>query len=369
MSKTVIITDGKDRSALAAARSLGKNGWTVIVTQTRAESSAEPPVFYSKYVKGIWIDGSVEDPVYKDRLLKVVDSYDRPVLLCIGRKSLETLSRYRRDFKDRADFIVSKPDVLEQLNDKQIVTQRAQELGIPVPRTYQGTPDAFPVIIKPRCGEKLGLKDRDRYLIVEREDQLQTMLSRMRQRDNHPIVQDLVQGDGFGVSMLLNRNQELISAICHRRIREYPFSGGPSTCCISEYDSKKIDQAYRLLKSFHFSGLAMVEFKGDCLLEVNPRVWGSYPLTLAARSPITRRYAQISQGENLHYVSKDYDEGIKIRFARKDAAAVGDLIRHRKLKNAFRGILDVFRVKEAMKDPVDIKAYRKYLKSNWFQKQ
>ena len=85
-------------------------------------------------------------------------------------------------------------------------------------------------------------------------------------------MQQKITGAGAGVSLLLGRESELLGALCHRRVREYPITGGPSTCCESFYDEKMIDEAYELLKSFHFTGLAMVEFKGDCILEVNPRV-------------------------------------------------------------------------------------------------
>ena len=37
----------------------------------------------------------------------------------------------------------------------------------------------------------------------------------------------------------------------------------------------RIEQAHALLRSFGFVGFAMVEYKGDCILEVNPRIWGS----------------------------------------------------------------------------------------------
>ena len=51
--RTAIVTDGKYRSAIAAVRALGRAGYQVIVTQTRGDSSIEPPAFSSKYADGV----------------------------------------------------------------------------------------------------------------------------------------------------------------------------------------------------------------------------------------------------------------------------------------------------------------------------
>ena len=71
--KTVIITDGKYRSALAAARDLGRAGYRVLVTQTKADCASEPPVFASVFASGRWIEGGVGDPEYPDRLFELIN--------------------------------------------------------------------------------------------------------------------------------------------------------------------------------------------------------------------------------------------------------------------------------------------------------
>ena len=58
--RTVIITDGRYRSAIAAARELGRAGYDVVVTEARADERAEPPVFSSRFARGAWIEGSVK---------------------------------------------------------------------------------------------------------------------------------------------------------------------------------------------------------------------------------------------------------------------------------------------------------------------
>lgn len=370
--KTVIITDGKYRSALAAARDLGRAGYRVVVTQTRADCAAEPPVFASVFASGRWIEGGVGDPEYPDRLFELISelghgdgeaSASRPVLLCVGAGTLNAVARERERFAAAADFLIAAPEVLDALNDKEAVHARAQELGLPVPREYEGEPEAYPVVIKPHCGEKAGLRAADRYAVARDAAEFREKYEKMKAYDSAPIVQERIEGAGSGVSLLLGRDSELLGAICHRRLREYPMSGGPSTCCVTTFDPARIEQAHALLRSFGFVGLAMVEFKGDCILEVNPRIWGSFPLVAFAGSPLCRNYALAAAGEAVTGEAADYEIGKKMRFCFNDLAASADLLRHGKLGAGFSGLLDFFRVPEALKDREDLAAYRAYLRS------
>ncbi len=369
--KTVVITDGKYRSALAAARDLGQAGYRVVVTQTRGDCAAEPPVFASRYAEGRWIEGAVADPQYPDRLKALLEAVraeggaedPKPVLLCVGAGSLSAAARERSLLEPAADFLIAAPEALDALNDKQTVHARALELGLPVPRQFEAEPEVWPVVIKPHCGEKQGLKAAERYAVAKDRSEFRVQLERMRAYDPAPIIQEKILGAGSGVSLLLGRESELLGAVCHRRLREYPMSGGPSTCCVTTYDPARIEQAYSLLRSFDFTGLAMVEFKGDCILEVNPRIWGSFPLAVFAGSSICRSYALAAAGEPVSCETADYEIGKKMRFCFNDLAASADLLRHGKLRAGFSGLLDFFRIPEGLKDREDMAAYKAYLRS------
>ena len=371
--KTVVITDGKYRSALAAARDLGRAGYRVVVTQTRGDSPKEPPVFLSKFAEGRWIEGAVADPEYPERLLALLEGLKaeggedapKPVLLCVGAGSLQTVAANRAAFEPAADFLIADPEALDALNDKQTVHARAMALDLPVPREFEGEPETWPVVIKPHCGEKQGLKAAERYAVARDAAEFQAKYEKMKAYDPKPIVQERIEGAGSGVSLLLGRDSELLGAICHRRLREYPMSGGPSTCCVTTFDPARIEQAHALLRSFGFVGFAMVEYKGDCILEVNPRIWGSFPLTVFAGSSLCRSYALAAAGEAVDCEAADYAVGRTMRFCWNDLAASADLLRHGKLGAGLRGLLDFFRVREALKDREDMDAYRAYLKSYW----
>lgn len=363
--KTVVIADAKYRSSIAAARTLGRAGYQVVAVQAREDTPLEPPVFASRFVsQGRWVAGSAGDPAYADGLLALLREYGRPVLFCAGAATLNVLSRERARFGEVCDFLAPPPEVLEQLNDKETVHRRCTELGIPVPRQYAGEPESYPVVVKPRCGEKFGLKARDRYIVANTREEYEAAVSAMARFDPSPIVQQKVDGAASGVSLLLDGESRLVCAVCHRRIRELPAAGGPSTCCESFYDGGMIDEASALLRSFRFVGMAMVEFKGRCVLEVNPRVWGSFPMTECAKSPFACRYAEAAAGAAPEYAPRDYETGVRMRFVLNDTAAMLDYLRHGRPGMFFQGVADVFRAKEALSCRDDPAPMRRYLRNS-----
>ena len=384
--KTAVITDAKYRTVIAAARTLGRAGYKIILTQTRDDCHLTPPAFDSRYViEKRWIPGSVSDRLYANRLYDILREYPRPVLLCVGAVSQNMLSWQRERFSKICDFLIAPPNALDMLNDKAVVYRRCLDLNLPVPKQYNnGKPDSYPVIIKPRCGERFGLKAKDRYKIARNDHEFSAAVSAMSRWDPEPLIQEKLIGDGEGACLLLNRNSELIDFICHRRIREYPVTGGPSSCCESIYRPDLISQAYTLLKSFQFQGLAMVEFKAGKILEVNPRIWGSFPLTEKAGSPIAIRYALASAGEyNPDYSDKSpdnylnisysrgspvdlkpaYGNGVRMRFLLNDTAAMLDLLRHGRFRDFLSAIPDCFSAQEALSSHDDPGPMRRYLRN------
>ena len=84
-------------------------------------------------------------------------------------------------------------------------------------------------------------------------------------------------------------NRHPIALFQHRRLKEFPRSGGVSVVAIAEpVDSLLADHAMRLLKALEWEGVAMVEFRVDrptqrvALMEVNGRYWGSLQLSILA---------------------------------------------------------------------------------------
>lgn len=363
MSRTVIVTDGKYRSSIAAVRVLGRAGWRVVVVQAKEDCQLPPPVFTSRYADSTHLlPGHAGETPYIDALYQLCVQCERPVLFCVGAATLNAVAKERERFREVCDFLISPPEVLDALNDKEAVHRRALELGLPAPQEYEGAPPRYPVVVKPHCGEKFGLKAQDRYKVAGNEGEYRAALEALAPYDPTPIVQEKVSGDGFGASLLLDGESRLVGALCHRRVREYPIAGGPSACCESVYAPERVDMAYRLLKSFGFVGAAMVEFKGSYILEVNPRVWGSFPMTEQAGSPFASRYAQAASGERLDYTPEDYRAGVRMRFVLNDSLAALSLLKNGRVREGLAGLGDFFRAKEALGAKDDPGPFRRYLR-------
>ncbi len=102
------------------------------------------------------------------------------------------------------------------------------------------------------------------------------------------LLQERVVGPGVGVFLLVHEGRAL-ARFAHRRIREKPPSGGVSVYRESiPVPAGLGDSSLALLRSFNWSGVAMVEYKLDAatgvpfLMEINGRFWGSLQLAVDA---------------------------------------------------------------------------------------
>lgn len=376
----VLITDTKYRASLAAFRALGRAGFPLFPLQAKKESAKRPAAFYSKYARHpFFLEGSVEDPQYPARLKEACEAIKQktgmlPVLFPIGAITLSKISENREALGESARFLVSPPQVLELANDKRRVAELARKLSIPLPEEYPcqrgSLPPKLPVVIKPRCGEKLGLHVTERYRKAYTEAEFRKAYREMTAQDPEAVVQELLSGDGAGVSVVMDQHSRPISILCHRRVREYPIAGGPSACCESIWDEELVRHAVALLQAMGFVGIAMVEFKGGKLLEINPRIWGSFPLTYACGSPFAECYVRGALGEALPLCEKPvYTLNKRMSFFFNDGLASFSYLRHGLFKKGLRGFGDLLnpKVRDGVFSLEDPKPFFIYLK-NTFQK-
>ncbi|MCL2707830.1 MAG: hypothetical protein FWF03_01805, partial [Defluviitaleaceae bacterium] len=129
-----------------------------------------------------------------------------------------------------------------------------------------------------------------------------------------------------GVSAVLNKESEAVAVFCHRRVREYPVAGGPSCCAESVWEPGLIEQALALFKKIGLEGFAMAEFKGPVekpyILEINPRVWGTYPLARASGAYFSVKYAEAAAGNGARAAESSngcpYKNGVRMQFFAND---------------------------------------------------
>lgn len=297
-----IVTDVHYRMSLALIRDLGEAGVTVITCEKeshRANPAAPALGSLSRHcTQHFWIPDDEYENGLQELCRTVGELYGcRPALLPVGAGTLEIVSARMEVFSSVSGLLIPSPEQLNLMNDKEQVSLLAREQGIPVPECFSvSDPEDFseisyPCVIKPHCGEKLGLPAAQRYVIAGNPEDARHHYSRfLALSGEEPLVQACLSGAGLGCSVLAE-DGHIIAAAAHRRLREYPVSGGPSSCCISVDPAPYLPWVEKLVRHTGYSGLAMFEFKEDGngnahLLEVNPRIWGTFPLTRVSRSGI-----------------------------------------------------------------------------------
>ena len=221
--------------------------------------------------------------------------------------------------------------------DKAKTIKVAQHIGIPTPRTFfvndlrklksVSKQIEYPAVIKLR--EEIFFPP-PRYAYAYSPEDLIIKYKLMHKKVPYPLVQELIRGTGYGFFTLFNRNSKPVAIFCHRRIREYPITGGPSTYCESVVEPKIIDYGLKLLKEIGWYGVAMVEFRLDerdntfKLMEINPRFWGSLPLAIASGVdfPYLLYNMAVGNGGALTPCFK-YKVGVRCRFLFRDLLALG----------------------------------------------
>ncbi|MCC8122487.1 MAG: ATP-grasp domain-containing protein [Oscillospiraceae bacterium] len=309
---TAIVTDVKYRMSVALLRDLIAMGVRVIACE-RA-TSGTPPLGFA--VSGIAETHVLPDDDYAGALLRLCrETAQRdgahPALLPVGRDTMLLLARpeQRDAFAPHCGLLLSDEETLARLNDKTAVAALARNLSIPVPEAWtradgESTADftrrvPCPVVVKPSCGEALGLHAAERYAICRDAEALYERFAHFQALDRQdPIVQTWLPGAGMGCSVLAQEGG-VISSLSHIRVREYPISGGPSSCCRAIHSATLEAWTAALSQESRLNGLMMAEYKCDAngtphLLEINPRVWGSFPLTRISGSALGRNWFRLA---------------------------------------------------------------------------
>ena len=298
--RTVLITDGDERSSLAIVRTLGRAAkYEVHVCSMGGRSLAGA----SKYAQS---DTSVGDALADSRAFATNVSalalrLGADVLLPVSEASVLSVLRHRDLF---GNLILPLPEDTSFVAacDKSVVLNAARGLGIATPqqivlRLPVDLPNAlgresmrYPVVLKP-AKSVVSTGGRWRKVGVSYaadESELVTAVGRYETNAFPLLVQQRVVGPGIGV-FLLRWDKQTIAAFSHRRVREKPPSGGVSVCSESiPADPELVRQAESLLERFAWRGVAMIEFKLDSstgthyLMEINGRFWGSLQLAITA---------------------------------------------------------------------------------------
>jgi predicted ATP-grasp superfamily ATP-dependent carboligase len=372
----VLVTDGANRVALAVVRALGRAGAEVAVVEQERFAQKTPASFRSRFVtRRDVLPSLADDGAFIEALAERSAGYD--ILLPVSINSVLACASNRDRFHARLP--IPPAALLRRANDKSSVLAIARKAGVPIPVTYAPEADdeldevvsriRLPAVVKLRDDAGTFLDPGQRYAIGRTPGELRDAYHRLHTLKAFPLIQEKIEGAGYGVG-LLAEDGRILASVAHRRIREYPVTGGPSTICVSVDDPRLNAYAAALIRELGWTGVAMVEFKKDDdyrLMEVNPRFWGSLPLATRAGVNFPELLCRRAMGEPFGGPLRS-EMNLRLRFLPLDAAAALSALRDSGrrwpyLLGFLRDLLDP-RIHDGILDPGDLEASLVYLSNH-----
>lgn len=304
----VLITDAGYKHTLGAVRSLGKAGFYVIVMGSNRHSQA----FLSRYCsKKLICPDPRNEKEFIQFLIDFLSNNSVDVLIPIGYITTVTISKHKTELVPFVKIPIADYEKIQIASNKAKTMQLAGSLGIPIPQEYTSIDDVdnYPVVVK-------GHYESGYIRYINSPEELKKI-------NFYPyLIQEYIPGDGFGFCALFNNGIEQ-AFFMHKRLREYPITGGASTCAMSIYNEELKGLGLKLLHKLNWHGVAMVEFKQDSrdgqfkLMEINPKFWGSLDLSIAAGVNFPTLLATMAiEGDIKPFFQ--YDTNIKFRWPLPD---------------------------------------------------
>jgi len=314
----LLVTYGRHSKTLSVVRSLGRSGREVFVTDSRKN----PLSSYSKYCSHfIPTPSPKEEPdEFLEELAAIVKKFAIDAVIPMDDWECDLLSQTDKRASLGCEVMMPSQGAYERARNKDKTIKIAQELGLKVPKSILlAKPDeiekavgeiGFPLVIKPvRSSGSRG------FTLARNELEL-SAIPGLIAKFGPAIAQEFIPyGGSVGVSYLMN-NGDLRAVFSHKRLVEFPESGGPSIVRVSIRHKEAETDGQRLLECIGWHGVAMAEFRVDSrtakpvLMEINPRFWGSLPLAIACEVDFPKLLCDMYEHGDVEKVL-DYPIGVK----------------------------------------------------------
>jgi predicted ATP-grasp superfamily ATP-dependent carboligase len=295
---TVLITDGMERAALAACRSLVAGGHRVHVVAARRWSLAGA-------TRGVGAhrlpQDALRDPeAFATAVGALARRIDAHVLLPVTDASTLAVLANRDVLPGSCVVPIAGHESFRRASDKAGLLAIAGQAGFGVPETvtladfgsaeHIGLDGLEPGVIKPhrsvfqtgRGLRKLAVQPY-RHLHEARR-----ILQALPPEAFPVLLQRQIVGPGVGF-FALRWSGAIKAVFAHERLREVPPWGGVSVYRAAiELDPALAAAGTQLLDTLGWEGVAMIECKRDAatgryyIIEINPRFWGSLQLAVDA---------------------------------------------------------------------------------------
>jgi protein-tyrosine-phosphatase len=310
VEERILVLDADGRVGLACLQSLGAAGRAIHAGVRRLGSSTERSRWCAR-VHAQPPGAAVDDALAW--LLELDSRFAFSLILPATEASLRWLRALPEDHPVRAKAALPSDAALDTALDKGRTLALARELGLPLPPSRalsQGkvAPEfsgRFPLVLKPvRSKVVIGgrLASLTVALVHDGEERRATLAAWLP--FTAVLEQAWVPGRGIGVEVLYERGR-MAWHFVHERLHEWPLTGGASTLRrAGGPEPELVEMTRRLLDRLDWHGVAMVEWRREesgslHLMEINPRLWGSLPLTIAAGVDMPKGLLDLAHGRPL----------------------------------------------------------------------
>ncbi|MFX0195373.1 MAG: ATP-grasp domain-containing protein [Candidatus Hodarchaeota archaeon] len=341
--KTGAIVVGGHFQGLGVIRSLGRRGIPVCLLDSQI-----PIARFSRYIR---LFKPCPPPTYHKGFLEYLIDLVRChglhgwVVIPTDDETVFLLSKNRDTFEQYVRVAVSPWDSIQYTYEKKLTYQRAESLGIAIPKTYYPVDEYeieklrtnYPLVIKPSVVKAFYNKTKTKaYLVQNHQEALRKyrFMASVIPREEI-LIQEFIPGGPrnlYSYCCYL-KNGEVLGKVIAKRQRQHPMDfGHASTYAISMNIAELEPISLRFLRSIGFEGIAEVEFMQDPrdgrfkLLEVNPRIWGWH--TLAIRSGADLPYILYQDLVGEEPIPSDFRENVKwIRLVTDIPTALSEIMK------------------------------------------
>lgn len=319
---TLILGD-EPRIVVPIARSLHRQGIPVLVA---AFGAAARPVRSRAVQQFFRIDDGAESRASVQTVLDLLQRFSIDWVIPSNDSALAFLAAHYDELRTVSMLACPHPAAVAIVLDKQQTLNAAAECGIDIPGSYRFSTLAdlrsahasirFPVIAKP-FNKEVDAAFKIRYYLDFRP--LERDYLNDAAYGSKYLLQEYAEGEGAGIELLMAGGQPRL-LFEHRRLLEYPSTGGVSVVAAAEpLIPELVESSVRLLNHIGWEGVAMVEFRYDrptrraTLMEINGRYWGSLGLSAAVGVDFPFAAWQVAHGLPVT-VPRDYQPGIQARW-------------------------------------------------------
>ncbi len=332
----VLLTVDESPGSLAATRGLRAAGYEPWVATPQDDAYAA----HSRAAAGIVRvpDPKADPSAFADAVAAAAERLEVAVVLPCTEGSLRALSG-----RETAGAVVGAPPpaVVDRALDKTLLDELGRRAGLDVPATVEVRPgEPLPEMTYPAVAKPVASVLADGRTVEPVRVESAAELERLRGSDTW-LVQEWVTGT-LSAACGVAWNGDVVCLSHQVSPRIWPPRTGISAFATTVPRDERVEAGVRaLIRELGWSGVFGTQFLRDggkaWLIDLNPRIYGSTQLAIAAGHNLPAIYVDLLLGKEPRV--GDYRVGVGYRVEEDDVRALARMFRDGRRVEALRGLL------------------------------